>query len=186
MTDKLRETRKKRYYVYRKLGYDSKTASALSSRKLDVSELELSDRTGKLKQNKKTKIFIAEQRIAWDRKIAVDTYIDKVKPVGLDGKSQRGSMNDRVYTPHGTLTHDKRYKGETGKIVSIIKHENKLSTSQAYYFFYFMRQSGLSYKETKKQLLSSKDFEEYDKSKKKAVRMDYRDVQAIINKNKKR
>ena len=48
MTNKQRETRKKRYYVYRKLGYNSRTASAISSRKMDVSGLELSDRTGKL------------------------------------------------------------------------------------------------------------------------------------------
>ena len=155
MTDKLRETRKKRYYVYRKLGYDSKTASALSSRKLDVSGLELSDRTGKLKQNKKTKIFIEQERIEWDRKKAVDNYIDRISDL----------KNDTVYTRHGMLTHDKRYKGENGKIVSIIKHENKLSTNQAYYFFYFMTQSGLTYREAKKQLLSSKDFEEYDKRK---------------------
>src|SRR3990172_9113766 len=147
MTDKLRETRKKRYYVYRKLGYDSKTASALSSRKLDVSGLELSERTGKLKQNKTTKIFIEEERIKWDRKKAVDNYIDRISVI----------KNDTVYTRHGMLTHDKRYKGENGKIVSIIKHENKLSTNQAYYFFYFMTQNGLTYREAKKQLLSSKD-----------------------------
>ena len=153
---KYNDTRKKRYYVYRKLGYDSKTASALSNRKLDVTGLELSAKMGKLKQNKKTSIFIAEQRIEWDRKKAVDNYVERISNI----------KNDTVYTRHGMLTHDKRYKGENGKIVSIIKHENKLSTNQAYYFFYFMTQSGLTYNETKQQLLSSKEFEEYDKRKK--------------------
>ena len=157
MTTKQRETRKKRYYVYRKLGYDSRTASALSSRKLDVNGLEISQKTGKLKQNKTTKIFVEKERIAWDRKKAVDQYIDRISEI----------KNDTVYTRHGMLTHDKRYRGENGKIVSIIKHENKLSTNQAYYFFYFMTQSGLSYQDTKKQLLTNKEFEMYDKRKKR-------------------
>ena len=149
------ELLKKRYQVYRKLGYDSRTSRALSQRSLDVSGLEISKRTGKLKQNKTTKRFIETDMKAWQRKEVIDNYSKEVK----------GIKNDTVYTRHGMLTHDKRYIGKTGKIVSIIRHENKITTNQAYYFFYIMNQYDLSYEETKKQLLTNKEFEMYAKRK---------------------
>jgi hypothetical protein len=149
------ETLKKRYEVYRRLGYDSKTSRALSQRSLDVSKLELSEKTGKLKRNSETKKYIENERKTWDRKKSVDQYNDRIKSI----------KNDTTYTRHGLLTRDRRYKGENGKIVSIIKNENRLSTNQAYYFFYMMTTYNLSYDETKKQLLSNKEFEMYDKKK---------------------
>lgn len=150
------ETLKIRYQVYRRLGYDSKTASALSHRSLDIGNLEISKKTGKLKRNSTTKEYIERDMIEWKRAKAIDNYHDKVKDI----------PNDTVYTRHGMLTHDKRYRGENGKIISIIKNENRLSTNQAYYFFYIMTQHNLSYQEAKRQLLSNKEFEEYDKNKK--------------------
>jgi len=148
---------KKRYQVYRKLGFDSYTARALSQRSLNVSDLEISDRTGKLKRNKDTKQYINQTMKQWKREQAIDNYNNRIKSI---------STKDSTYpTRHGMFTHDKRYKGENGKIISIIKHENKLSTNQSYYFWYIMTQNNLSYKETKKQLLSNKEFEEYDKRK---------------------
>lgn len=150
------ETLKIRYQVYRRLGYDSKTSRALSQRSLDVSKLEISDKTGKLKANSTTKQYIENDMQSWKRSKVINNYHDKIKSIN----------NDTVYTRHGMLTHDKRYKGENGKIISIIKNENNLSRNQAYYFFYIMTQSGMSYSQTKKQLLSNKEFEMYDKHKK--------------------
>jgi len=150
------ETLKKRYQVYRRLGYDSKTSRALSQRSLDVSNIELSDKTGKLKRNSATKQYIEKDMITWKHTKVIDNYNDEIKSID----------NDTVYSRHGLLTHDKRYKGKNGKIISIIKTENGLSRDQAYYFFYVMSQSGMSYKQTKLQLLSNKEFEQYDAKKK--------------------
>lgn len=165
------ETLKKRYQVYRRLGYDSATARALSFRSLDVSDLEISKRTGKLKRNSVTKQFIETDMKEWKNTQVVDRYNERIKDI----------PNDTVYSRHGMLTHDKRYKGENGKIISILRRQTrkvrdengklktekvKLSTNQAYYFWYVMTQNNLSYKETQRQLLSNKEFEDYDKNKK--------------------
>ena len=144
---------KKRYQIYRQLGYDSYTSRALSQRSLDVSGLEISKRTCKLKQNTKTKVFREKTMIEWKNNKAIDNYQKRTSTI----------ENDTVFSRHGMMTHDRRYKGENGKIISIIRHENKLSTNQAYYFYYIMCQSGMSYKETKKELLSNKEFEMYPK-----------------------
>ena len=154
------ETIKKRKLVYEKLGYDSKTSTALSKRSLDVSGLEISKKTGKLKRNKKTKNYINVQMEQWKRRDVIDNYTKRTK----------GIYNDTNYTHHGMLVHDKRYKGENGKIVSIIKNDNRISRDQAYYFLYHMEQSNMSYTQTKKQLMSNKEFEEYDVRKAKRER----------------
>ena len=153
-SESYKETRRKRYLVYRKLGYNSKTATALSQRSLDVSDVEISEKTGKLKRNKKTKAFI-ENLSEYKASTYVESYNERIKDI----------KNDTVYTRHGMLTHDDRYKGENGRIIQIIKNENKLTTNQAYYFFYHMTTNGLSYKETRSQLLSNKEFEMYEKRK---------------------
>lgn len=150
------ETLRIRYQVYKQLGYDSKTASFLSHRKLDVSELTLSKKTGKLTRNKVTKQYINVTMEKNKRRDYIDNHQAKVKVIA----------NDTNYTLHGLLTHDKRYKGETGVVVHNIQRENKLSNDQAYYFFFYMTQKHLSYDDTKKELLSNRDFEEYDKNKK--------------------
>lgn len=155
-TNKTKENRKKRYYVYRRLGYDSRTAKALSYRSLDVSSLEISKRTGKLKQNRTTKEFINVKMDEYKRAKAIDNNRRKVSKI----------ENDTNYTLHGLLTQDKRYKGETGRAITIIKNENRLSRNQAFYFYYYMIRYNLSYAETKKQLLSNREFEEYDRNKK--------------------
>ena len=172
MGSKRNETLKKRYQVYRRLGYDSRTSSVLSHRELDVSNLEISKKTGKLKRNTATKDFINTGMRDWKRNKVVDGYV-----------SRTGEFtNDTTLTRHGMMTHDPRYKGENGKIVSIIKTENKLSRDQAYYFYYIMTQSGMTYKQTKEQLLSNKEFEEYDKNKK--LRNEAKQKQRQAGKNK--
>jgi len=150
------ETLKKRYQVYKRLGYDSKTSRALSQRSLDVSNIELSDKTGKLKRNSATKKYIEKDMISWKRSQVINNYNEEIKSID----------NDTVYTSHGMLTHDKRYKGKNGKIISIIKNENNISRDQAYYFFYLMTQGGMTYEQTKLQQLTNKEFEEYDARKK--------------------
>lgn len=162
--ERQKETVKKRYDVYRKLGYESEVASALSKRDLDVSSLEISKRTGKIKQNTATKQFITVEMKEWKSTKAIDNYRKKVKTI----------VNDTTFTDHGLVTHDKRYRGETGSVVSILKHRHNLSLNQAYYMFYMMNDHrdengklirGMSYKTAQAQLLSSKEFEEYDKNK---------------------
>lgn len=170
---KRNEVLKKRYQVYRRLGYDSKTASALSQRSLDVSMLEISKKTGKLKRNTVTKTYINKTMQEWKNQQAIDNYNKRIETI----------ENDTVYTLHGLFTHDKRYKGENGKIISIIKNENKLSRDQAYYFWYFMKRYNLSYKETKRQLLSNKEFEDYDKRKRQRIAK--RKQEIIIKKQEK-
>ena len=170
------EVLRKRYQVYRKLGYNSVTARVLAQRKLNVDSLEISQKTGKLKRNKKTKRFIEYDMREYKLATVVDNYTRKTRKI----------ENDTNYTHHGLLTHDRRYKGETGKvvtiirnenrvrnprdesekIVSIIEHQNRLSNDQAYYFFWYMNKHNLTYAETKEQLLSNKEFEDYDKNKK--------------------
>ena len=150
------ETLKKRYQVYRRLGYDSKTSRALSQRTLDVTGVEISAKTGKLKRNSKTKQYIDHDMESWKRTKVIDTYHEEVKNI---------DYTDSLLTHHGTLTHDKRYKGKNGKIISIIKHENNISRDQAYFLFYIMTKSGMSYKQVKEQQLSNKEFEMYDTNK---------------------
>lgn len=149
------ETLKIRYQVYRRLGYDSRTSRALAQRSLDVSDLEISKKTGKLKRNTVTKQYINTTMEQYKRRDAIDNYRKRYQRI----------VNDTNYTQHGLVTHDKRYKGETGKIITIIRQENRLSHDQAYYFLYFMNRYGLSYTDTKKELLTNKEFEEYDKLK---------------------
>ena len=156
------ETLKKRYQVYKRLGYDSKTSRALSQRSLDVSNIELSDKTGKLKRNSATKKYIEKDMVSWKRSQVINNYNEEVKALDL----KNVNVNDTLYTPHGLLTHDKRYKGKNGKIISIIKNENNISRDQAYYFFYLMTQGGMTYEQTKLQQLTNKEFEEYDARKK--------------------
>ena len=157
MSTKRNEVLKKRYQVYRRLGYDSYTSRALSQRSLDVSQLEISDKTGKLKRNTKTKTFIDSTMREWRHTKVIDRHTDKMAE----------KVNDTVYTRHGMYVKDPRYKGETGKIISIIRNENKtlngnrLTTDQAYYFYYFMNENGLTYQQAKTQLLSSREFEIY-------------------------
>jgi hypothetical protein len=170
-TESYKQTRKKRYLVYRALGYNSKTSTALSQRELDVSELEISKKTGKLKRNKKTKHFL-ENLDYYQEKTYVNNYNSRVSDYKalytddyLNAEKLPYNKSGTVLTFHGMLTHDKRFKGENGKIIQIIKNQNKLTTNQAYYFFYHMTQSGMTYQETREQLLSNKDFEMYEKRK---------------------
>ena len=157
MSQKRNETLKKRYQVYRRLGYNSKVSRALSQRSLDVSQLEISTKTGKLKANTNTKQYIEIDMREWKRTRAIDNYKHKTDDI----IKNRNDNEDTVYTNHGMLIHDKRYKGESGRIVSIIKNSHNLTTDQAYFFFYSMNENNWTYSQAKKQLLSNQEFEIY-------------------------
>jgi hypothetical protein len=155
--EKRNERIKKRYQVYRRLGYNSSTSRALSQRSLDVSTLEISKKTGKLKANTKTKQYIETDMREWRHVKVIDRYKTKI----TDNKDYDDIETGSNYSPYGMIVHDKRYKGETGRIISIIKNDNNLTSDQAYYFFYTMTYNNWSYNQTKKQLLTSQEFEVY-------------------------
>lgn len=174
--EKRNETLRKRYHVYRRLGYDAKTSRALSQRALDVSELEISKRTGVLKRNKRTREFINVTMRDWKAEKAIDRYVQKVSRI----------RNDTVLTKFGMIVHDPRYKGETGRVISILKNRHNLTTDQAYYFYYMIQTQGLTYERAKKELLTSKDFEIYiPKNRRRAMSpKEYR--RAIVEMKKRR
>jgi hypothetical protein len=173
--EKRNETLKKRYHVYRRLGYDSKTSRVLSQRALDVSDLEISKRTGVLKRNKQTKEFVTVKMKDWKAEQAIDQYVKKVSTL----------KNDTVLSKFGMIVRDKRYKGETGRVIAILKSRHNLTTDQAYYFYYMIQTQGLDYERAKKELLTDKDFEIYiSKNKKRA--MNPSEFEKTIAKMKKR
>jgi len=83
------------------------------------------------------------------------------------------------------IVRDKLYKGETGRVISILKSRHNLTTDQAYYFYYMIQTQGLDYERAKKELLTDKDFEIYiSKNKKRA--MNPSEFEKTIAKMKKR
>ena len=86
----------------------------------------------------------------------IDSYLEKAWTV----------ENDTVYSRWGLLTEDKRYDDETENIVQRIARQHNLSNDQAHYFTYMMVSQNMTYEEAKEQLLSSKEFEQYDAIKK--------------------
>jgi DhnA family fructose-bisphosphate aldolase class Ia len=74
--------------------------------------------------------------------------------------------NDTVFSRWGMLTQDKRYNDDTENLVKQLSLKHNLSNDQAHYFLYMMVENNLTYEEAKEQLLSNKEFEDYDKLKK--------------------
>jgi hypothetical protein len=140
-----------RYQLLRDNGYTPTEARKLRHRayvELEaVKEVKVSP-TGEIVKNRK---YQGVKGI-----IKADETINKLRKV----------ENDTTYTRHGFLARDKRYKGQYNKLVSSIKKRDNLTTDQAYYFIWYMTETGYSYNETRRQLLGSKEFEKYDKRKK--------------------
>lgn len=103
-----------------------------------------------------------EAEFEYDEIEDVEEYEDEISEYF---ESVNDIENDTTYTKHGMLTEDKRYNNTTSEIISKLRNIHHLSNDQAYYFHYFAVSNGLTYEETKEQLLSSKDFENYDKLK---------------------
>ena len=153
LTEKQKQDRKKkyletlriRYNLYRDAGYTPDEARKLRFKALDVSNIKTDKKTGKI--IKKTNYKRAKNDLT------VDRYVNDVKEI----------ENDTIYSRWGMLTQDKRYRDDTVRIVKHLQKRHGLSNDQAYYFLYVMLQSGMSYKQTKEQLLTNKEFEIYDK-----------------------
>ena len=140
------ETYKKRYHVLREMGYSAKDASRLRSRALDVDSIKLDDDGNVIKKNNFKRTV---------RTHTVETYINDMST----------KKNDTVNTRWGMYTHDKRYKDDTAKTVRIIQRDLRINNKQAYYFLYIMTTNGLTYEQTKQQLMSNQQFEMYRRSK---------------------
>lgn len=146
------EIYKIRYQIYRDLGYSAKEAQKLRSKALDVSNI-------KIKSDGQVPVHSKEyKRVKTDVKINTNfvKYKDKVD----------NAINDTVYSKWGMFTNDKRYKDDTAKMAKMIGKQHNLSNDQSYFFVYMMLQYNMSYDTAKKELLSSKEFEMYDKNKK--------------------
>src|SRR5690554_6621300 len=142
--------RKIRYQVLRDLGYSVKEAQRLRSRSLpwlDTSRVRVRRNTGKVIKGKNYKKLLK----VYD----LDAYANRTKTL----------KNDTVYSRWGMLTHYERYQKETEKYVNYIRKTFNLSNDQAYYFLYMMISNNLTFEEAREQLLTSEQFEMYDKNK---------------------
>lgn len=138
----MNEIRRIRYALLREAGYTPQEASRLRSKAIDVRNIKL-DENGKVKKGL--------------------NYKRKTREVGVDlGVNYLGGLeNDTVYSQFGMITQDKRYKDRTMKVVRAIQHDTGANEKQSFYLLWFMMESGMSYEEAKRELLSSKQWELY-------------------------
>ena len=147
--------RKIRYQVLRDLGYSVKEAQRLRSRSLswlDTSKVRVSRKTGKVIKGKNYQRLLENYDI--------DNYVDYIKT----------RKNDTVYSRWGMLTHDERYQDVTERYVNYIRKTFNLSNDQAYYFLYMMISNNMTFEEAREQLLTSEQFEMYDKNKARGLK----------------
>ena len=145
------ETLRIRYNLYRDAGYTADESRKLRFKALDVSNIKTDKKSGKVV--KKTNYKRAK------KDLKVDRYV-------IDSKEIE---NDTTYSRWGMLTQDKRYRDDTARIVKYLQKRYGLSNDQAYYFIYTMFQSNMTFKQTKEQLLTNKEFEIYDQTKKQRL-----------------
>lgn len=145
------ETLKIRYNLYREAGYTVEEARKLRFKALDVSNIKVDKKSGKVV--KKTNYKRAKEDLK------VDRYV-------IDSKEIK---NDTTWSDWGLLTQDKRYRDDTARIAKYLQKRYGLSNDQSYYFIYTMFQSNMTFKQTKQQLLTNKEFEIYDKTKKQRL-----------------
>lgn len=146
-----------RYHALRLAGYSSKEASRLRSRDIDISLIRV-NKNGEISKYSQKKISKVN-----DTKRVVNNYLKWVNKVD----------NDTIYSKWGMLTQDKRYRNKIKKVAKTMERNFKdfygkgkgLSNDQIYYFLYFAVQGEYTYEETANQLLTSKEFEIYDKRK---------------------
>ena len=148
------EIYKIRYHIYRKAGYSAAEARKLRSRKLDIEGLSLEN--GEVPSKNKTFKKLVEN-IDYNKKI--DNFRDYYY------KNVDGDKNDTVYSSWGAITHDKRYKDKTARVVKKLQERHNLSINQGYYMLYMMTTHNMSYQTAVSELLSNEQFEMYRKSK---------------------
>lgn len=147
--------RKIRYQVLRDLGYSVKEAQRLRSRSLpwlDTSGVRISSKTNKVIKGKNYQRLVK----VYD----IDAYADRTKTI----------INDTGYTRWGMLVNDVRYRDETEKYVNYVRKTFNLSNDQAHYFVYMMIRNNMTFEEAREQLLTSEDFEQYDKNKARGLK----------------
>ena len=148
------EIYKLRYHIYRKAGYSPTEARKMRSRKLDVEGLELEN--GKVPFESKSFKKIVDNV---DYSKNIDNFRDYYN------KNVVGDNNDTTYSPWGAITHDKRYKDKTARVVKKLQERHNLSINQGYYMLYMMTTHNMSYQTAVSELLSNEQFEMYRKSK---------------------
>ena len=148
------EIYKLRYHIYRKAGYSAVEARKLRSRKLDVESLKLEN--GKVPFENKTFKNLVEN-VGFNNKI--DDFRDYYN------KKVVGDNNDTTYSPWGAITHDKRYKDKTARVVKKLQEKHNLTVNQGYYMLYMMITHDMSYQTAVNELISNEQFEMYRQSK---------------------
>lgn len=153
-----------RYQFYRSLGYSSYEARKLRNHKLDISNLNIVDNRIVIDENfekLKNEIVISNYRNETIKE--VDKLINRFK---LDDISN----NDTTLTLWGRMTHDKRFKDDTARIVKRIQKDADLNNDQAYYFLWLMYTEGYTYQQVLDQIDYVKNYISQPKLIKKAIR----------------
>ena len=160
--ERYNEIRRIRYHALREAGYTSKKASQLSSRSINIGNLK-TDKHGKVdKNNPQFKKLVDNIRFDFFDRPIKPVNFDRINKIINDYKVFAYNLeNDTVYTDWGMLTHDKRYRDKTLKVVKMLQQEHNLSNDQAFYMLYYMFQFNKSYSDAIDELLSSRDFEMY-------------------------
>ncbi len=130
--------RKKRYHFLRSLGLDSKTASRLRNKKINVEKINL--RKNKVVKDPNYFRLINKVREKYPNLTALSLKSDINKYV----KKYKNVENYGVYTKWGTLTRISPYKDETYALVNKIKRLFNANDKQAFYILYLMYEHGQS------------------------------------------
>lgn len=131
-----------RYQIYRDMGYSPEEARKFRYQAyIDISGTRLDKTTGKI--------------------IKKDTYRKVVNASMVDEiiTRKRRVENPTTKSLHGYLLSSKNHKGEYNKAVQYIKQRDNLSDSEAYYFAFFMLETGYSYERTRTELVTNRNFE---------------------------
>lgn len=138
---KRKDILKIRYAILRDIGYTAKEASKLRNRSLDIGNV-------KVKEGKVVKKNNYKNQVKEVRQGQFVTFAKTVK-------------NDTTLSNWGLLNQDERYRHQTTEYINFVRRDLNITSDQAYYFVYTMLQTGMTYKETKKELLANKEFEIY-------------------------
>lgn len=147
------ERAKIRYQLYRDAGYSVQEARVLRHYAyIDISGIKIDRNTRKVIKKRNYQNVKGA--------VVIDNTMTRMRRI----------ENTSVFTQHGFLLSNSETKGEYNEVVRKIKMRDKMTTNQAYYFAHYMLSSGYSYEFTRRELLSSQEFEKYEKNKKSRVR----------------
>lgn len=153
-----------RYKFYRELGYSSYDARKLRNHKLDISNLNIVD----------NRIVIDENFEKLKKEILISNYrektIEETNKLINRFKLDDITNNDTTLTPWGRMTHDKRFKDDTAKVVKRIQLDADLNNDQAYYFLWLMYTENYTYQQVLDQIDYVKNYISHPELIKKAIR----------------